>query len=318
MKIGKSTTSRVLPSRVHHASQEEHNTYLSFEELRDALTSYVNDVLEGPKFHKFLELPLELRQEIYAHYFRDNRASVCRGWPDIWVRCPLKYVDFPKRIRSALPFDGLCFLPNLCFVNRTHGMEAASFLFETATFTFSELFINVYGEDECWWFFTRSDEIWRQESFEQGPQNDSSVRSCRIQYHNKGGRLVRCQPARIHTVSVQSPWAAGTRSPSQKVDLHAFWEGRMDTVSRTNIVCRQAMATYARQIKADLGKWARGSKVRTFIKAEVSGQEVSQKFDWEAEDLDIDTTKWVISILAWDQGDDTDSEDDDGDEESWT
>lgn len=54
----------------------------AFEELLCAVGPYFDDLDDGPAFHRFAELPPELRFKVYEQYFIDNnRFLACFKWP---------------------------------------------------------------------------------------------------------------------------------------------------------------------------------------------------------------------------------------------
>jgi hypothetical protein len=93
------------------------------------------ETVKEPQFHRFQDMPLELRQQVYKEYFLDEQNSICRGWP----RISLDKVDVDdythQHARDAHIPSGPSaqqFFPNICLVNRNTGFEAARFLISMA------------------------------------------------------------------------------------------------------------------------------------------------------------------------------------------
>jgi hypothetical protein len=101
----------------------------AFRDLLCALNPYLDAALpQSPRFHRFCDLPAELRFNIYGHYFRSERgALLTRSWPIIPQISV--FVIEPRLNRKSQ------ILPNVCFVDRATGKEAISCLISVATLT---------------------------------------------------------------------------------------------------------------------------------------------------------------------------------------
>ncbi|KAF2115816.1 hypothetical protein BDV96DRAFT_56936 [Lophiotrema nucula] len=102
-------------------------------EFQAILNDYIDDVLEEPKFHRFRDLPLELRQEVYKQYLLNNRQSVCVEWPNITLEETRMLYRFRRPGKKPRHL-----FPALCVVNNTTGAEVTLYLLQNAIFTFWE------------------------------------------------------------------------------------------------------------------------------------------------------------------------------------
>ncbi|KAF9697282.1 hypothetical protein EKO04_004788 [Ascochyta lentis] len=100
----------------------------AFLELVRDLELFVDEVLQKPTFHQLLDLPIELRYQIYQEYFlEDSRSLTTRTWPELdWRRINF---DWTLDRRSSAPF-----LPSFCLVSKFLLKEIGAFLFATVTF----------------------------------------------------------------------------------------------------------------------------------------------------------------------------------------
>jgi hypothetical protein len=95
----------------------------AFDELLCAINPYVDEVLGPDAFHRFSDLPLELRHKVYEQYFaNDTRSLACNYWPDHYGMAYIRLYN-PKgnKWSKSTPF-----LPSLCLTDRTFGHEATS------------------------------------------------------------------------------------------------------------------------------------------------------------------------------------------------
>jgi hypothetical protein len=101
----------------------------AFNELLRDLNSYIDEIVGPSAFHRFADLPLELRHMVYEQYFADERRSIaCSDWPNTYGEAHIfLYIPHGKRWERSTPF-----LPHLCLTNKTFGAEATSFLMGSA------------------------------------------------------------------------------------------------------------------------------------------------------------------------------------------
>lgn len=97
----------------------------AFEELLCVIGPYIDDLDDSPAFHRFAELPPELRYKVYEQYFIDNnKCLACLKWPDSNGKPSLSFTK-PRGPRWGRPSP---FLPNLCPVDHTLRTEVTSAL----------------------------------------------------------------------------------------------------------------------------------------------------------------------------------------------
>lgn len=81
----------------------------AFLELAQDLELYIDDLVWRPTFHRLVDLPIELRYQIYELYFdNDVRAFATMFWPDCYFWPSL------LRKRKSAPY-----LPDLCLANKS-------------------------------------------------------------------------------------------------------------------------------------------------------------------------------------------------------
>jgi hypothetical protein len=98
-----------------------------FGDLRGAINPYVDDILRPLQFHRFLDLPTELRSNIYRHYFDDEtRAAAYRNSPYISLASTFQFNDLNYRKDRPI-------LPLICFTNRTTRQEAINLILGVVT-----------------------------------------------------------------------------------------------------------------------------------------------------------------------------------------
>jgi hypothetical protein len=105
-------------------------TTQAFHELLCDLNPYVDEIVGADAFHRFTDLPLELRHTVYDQYFFDEtrRSVTCNRWPDRHGKARIKLkTPRGKRWEKSAPF-----LPNLCLTSKTFGTEATSLLVGSA------------------------------------------------------------------------------------------------------------------------------------------------------------------------------------------
>ncbi|KAF2115801.1 hypothetical protein BDV96DRAFT_574502 [Lophiotrema nucula] len=113
---------------------QAHVTYTSFDELREIINEYLDDFLPRSEFHRFRQLPLELRQDIYAQYLLGKEKCKFRHWPQI----ELGDITMQLEPRFAWGNELEPFFPSIFLVDHKTGLEAAVFMIQTATFVFTE------------------------------------------------------------------------------------------------------------------------------------------------------------------------------------
>jgi len=97
------------------------------------------ETIKEPQFHRFQDMSLELRHQVYEEYFLDEQDSVCRGWPDINAYDAFVEITHQHAHDAhvpSVPFNTQ-FFPNLCLVNRETGLEAAKFLISKTKLSFT-------------------------------------------------------------------------------------------------------------------------------------------------------------------------------------
>lgn len=103
-------------------SGEQNEFFVAF--LHD-LNPYVDELLQQPTFHRFLDLPAELRCHVYEQYFLDNKHSVaCGSWPDLKLSNATRQASAKRQTVEA-------FLPKLCFTSKLLQDEATSCILES-------------------------------------------------------------------------------------------------------------------------------------------------------------------------------------------
>ncbi|KAF2115817.1 hypothetical protein BDV96DRAFT_57001 [Lophiotrema nucula] len=91
--------------------------------------------MSNGKSSHFMKLPLELRQEVYRHYFEDAQGPVAvQDWPTINLERSDLRTQYQHR-RFSHTKKPPPFFPNLCFANRQVGKEAAEYLIKIADWT---------------------------------------------------------------------------------------------------------------------------------------------------------------------------------------
>jgi hypothetical protein len=105
----------------------------AFGALLHALSPLIDDLLRKPEFHRFMDLPIELRIQVYEHYcHNDTKSLTCENWTE--DKAP--YIrNYWICWRNTAPF-----LPNICFVNRAISAEAVPFILRTLEYTVLEEF----------------------------------------------------------------------------------------------------------------------------------------------------------------------------------
>ncbi|OAL00744.1 hypothetical protein IQ06DRAFT_305650 [Phaeosphaeriaceae sp. SRC1lsM3a] len=103
-----------------------------FFALLQDMSPYIDEVLAAPEFHRFLELPIELRCKIYEQYFIDNKNSIiCKTWPYLRITR-----QFAVKQRSGKTAHAL--IPNLCLVSKALQDEQLDCLFSLLNFDFED------------------------------------------------------------------------------------------------------------------------------------------------------------------------------------
>jgi hypothetical protein len=109
----------------------------AFDDLLCALDPYTDELLLPSEFHRFLDLPLELRYNVYEEYYLDEHiALACQPWngPSSTLLSKLKYCA------QKLPF-----LPPLCLTSHALLSEVVPFIMKTATFSLTGSYLeNAY------------------------------------------------------------------------------------------------------------------------------------------------------------------------------
>lgn len=84
-----------------------------FSALLQDINPYVDDIPTKPEFHRFLDLPMELRCKIYVQYFLDNTDSIaCKSWPTLLIDWITAIPNRGRKSRRA-------FLPKLCLASKS-------------------------------------------------------------------------------------------------------------------------------------------------------------------------------------------------------
>jgi hypothetical protein len=82
-------------------------TTQAFHELLCDLNPYVDEIVGADAFHRFTDLPLELRHTVYDQYFFDEtrRSVACNRWPDRHGEARIKLkTPRGKRWEKSAPF----------------------------------------------------------------------------------------------------------------------------------------------------------------------------------------------------------------------
>jgi hypothetical protein len=94
----------------------------AFNILLRSLNPYIDNL--QPSFHHFLELPIELRYNVYEEYYRrESTAIACQSWngtAETWF--------------GDLEHDTFQFLPNICMTSHELSSEVTGFLVSSSTF----------------------------------------------------------------------------------------------------------------------------------------------------------------------------------------
>jgi hypothetical protein len=112
------------------------------DERSTPFDTVVGETVKEPQFHRFQDMPLELRLRVYEEYFIDEHDFICRGWLRIGPgeAGVIEYAHpYAHSAHISTVTSSKQFFPNLCLVNRETGFEAAKFLISTA-----DLFVNYY------------------------------------------------------------------------------------------------------------------------------------------------------------------------------
>ena len=114
----------------HDGGDRERPDY--FDTLLEVLNPFVDELLHQPEFHRFLDLPIELRCTVYEQYFLDNKQSIaCKGWPTLQISRSFVRAYAKKKTTTA-------FLPNICFISKTLQPELLSCLLEQIHLIFED------------------------------------------------------------------------------------------------------------------------------------------------------------------------------------
>jgi hypothetical protein len=90
-----------------------------------ALNPYIDDVLRQPEFHRFMDLPVELRLQIYDHYCHsDKKSLICEGWSTMEDGSYIVTVS-PGNVNWKVSAP---FLPSLCLANQAIRAEVVPFI----------------------------------------------------------------------------------------------------------------------------------------------------------------------------------------------
>jgi hypothetical protein len=104
----------------------------AFGALLRALKLFIDDLqlLLQPEFHRFMDLPAELRLQVYNHYcINDTKSLACHKWVSADKLPTMTFHSVshgPYSSRTSVPF-----LPDLCLVNQTIRAEAMIFILRT-------------------------------------------------------------------------------------------------------------------------------------------------------------------------------------------
>jgi hypothetical protein len=90
---------------------------------------------QEPAFHQFLDLPEELRYQVYEEYFHEEeKAAASLFWCNSWCR---------PEVTTRKGEDKRSFLPDICFVSQSLRSESLSVLM---TYLTLEIKSHVYGD----------------------------------------------------------------------------------------------------------------------------------------------------------------------------
>jgi hypothetical protein len=96
------------------------------------LNPLIDQLLIQPEFHRFLDLPLELRYNVYEQYFLDNMKSNCTAhWPALHVAKLFGSRRMGETYRPSI-------LPNLCMVNKVLRQELMACLLDPMGINFQD------------------------------------------------------------------------------------------------------------------------------------------------------------------------------------
>jgi hypothetical protein len=119
----------------------------AFIELMRALNPFTDDLVRQPKFHRFMDLPVEIRLLVYEEYFsNDTKSLTCEEWMSSnKENPPVKISTWNPRLRFSAPF-----LPSLCIVSHTLRDEVIPLLLNTLRF-------RVYSDGDIKHFLRKMD-----------------------------------------------------------------------------------------------------------------------------------------------------------------
>jgi hypothetical protein len=100
----------------------------AFAALLHAINPFVDDLLRQPEFHRFMDLPIELRYFVYEHYFEEDTKSLACAERTSHIDMHCIDVEPPNH-RISAPF-----LPSLCLVSRAIRVEVTSLLLRAVEF----------------------------------------------------------------------------------------------------------------------------------------------------------------------------------------
>jgi hypothetical protein len=99
----------------------------AFLDLLNDIEPYIDDVTWQPIFHRFPDLPIELRYEIYELYFHSNRERALAT--KNWAHYNFSAEELHRRESSK-------FLPKFCTANKSCVEEAWVLLLSSLDFLF--------------------------------------------------------------------------------------------------------------------------------------------------------------------------------------
>jgi hypothetical protein len=104
----------------------------AFGALLRALKLFIDDLqlLLQPEFHRFMDLPAELRLQVYNHYcINDTKSLACHKWVSADKLPTMTFHSVSHGPYSSI--TSVPFLPDLCLVNQTIRAEAMIFNLRT-------------------------------------------------------------------------------------------------------------------------------------------------------------------------------------------
>jgi hypothetical protein len=107
------------------------------------LNPLIDELLIQPEFHRFLDLPLELRYNVYEQYFLDNtKSNFTTHWPKLDVMQPFCGGHISENHRLSI-------LPSLCVVNKVLRQKLITCLLDPMELNFEDTAALASFNDVC-------------------------------------------------------------------------------------------------------------------------------------------------------------------------